>query len=196
LSYFTVRGVSGLVLAGILFTNTHIISAQTDFSPDPIIAAEQGMILEEGVTAAMPAGTSTGAIVRMVLTLALAAAAIYGVVFFIKRSSRRADVKDPFLKVLATAHLGSNRYAHVVAVGTRAWLLGAGDGGVNLIGEIDDKDILNAMFMEDSRKGSEVPAGRFINFKTIFSRLGMPVDNSVPGADNIRRRRERLKGFK
>jgi hypothetical protein len=30
----------------------------------------------------------------------------------------------------------------------------------------------------------------------MLRRLGVPVDNQVPGADNIRKRRERLRGFK
>jgi flagellar protein FliO/FliZ len=131
----------------------------------------------------------------MVLTLALAALAIYGVVFFIKRASRRTDAKDPFLKILASAHLGYNRYAHVVAVGSKAWLVGASEGGVGLISEIEDKDTLNALFLEDSRKSAEAPTGRFLDFKAMLRRLGMPVETGVAGADNIRKRRERLKGL-
>jgi flagellar protein FliO/FliZ len=95
--------------------------------------------------------------------------------------------------VLASAHPGSNRYAHIVAAGSKAWLVGAAEGGVNLISEIEDKDMLNALFLEDSRKSAEVPAGRFLEFKTMLRRLGMPVDSGTPGADSIRKRRERLK---
>jgi len=177
------------------------IFAQASPSPDtaenPLLAAEQALTLEEGTAgAAVPApGPSTGTVVRMVLTLILAAAAIYGVVFFIKRASRRVDTRDPFLKILASTHLGSNRYAHVVAVGSKAWLLGASEGGVNLIGEIEDKDILDAMFLEDSRKSAETPSGRFLDFKAMLRRMGMPVEPGAPGAENIRKRRERLKGL-
>jgi flagellar protein FliO/FliZ len=170
--------------------------SQTEDSPaDPITAAERSLILEENESAPTPSVSSVGTILRMVLTLALAAAAIYGVIYFIKRASRRAEVKDPFLKILASAHLGSNRYAHVVAVGSRAWLLGAAESGVHLISEIEDKDILNAMFLEDSRKSAETPSGRFLDFKTMLRRLGIPVESGTSAADNIRKRRERLKGL-
>jgi flagellar protein FliO/FliZ len=131
----------------------------------------------------------------MVLMLALAAAAIYGVVFFIKRASRRVELRDPFLRILASAHLGSNRYAHVIALGSKAWLVGAAEGGVNLVSEIEDKDTLDALFLEDSRKSAEAAPGRFIDFKTMLRRLGMKVDSGAPGADNIRKRRERIKGL-
>ena len=140
------------------------------------------------------AGPSVWIVIRMVLVLALAAAAVYGVIFFIKRSSKKAFSSDPFLKILATTHLGSNRYAHVVSVGSKAWLLGSSDGGVNLIGEIDDKDVINAMLLEDSSKSAQIQ-GRFPDFLGILRRLGTPAEIRASSADDIRERRERLKGL-
>jgi flagellar protein FliO/FliZ len=129
----------------------------------------------------------------MVLILALAAAAIYGIVFFIKRSSKKTADSDPFLKILASVHLGSNRYAHVVAVGSKAWLLGSSDGGVNLVGEIDDKDVINAMLLESSKRSAEAAAGRFPDFMSIMRRFGVSSETRAPDADDIRKRRERIK---
>ncbi|MDR0315926.1 MAG: flagellar biosynthetic protein FliO [Treponema sp.] len=163
---------------------------------DPIRAAEQGLTLGDD---APFAGTGTGSpiagIFKVLLTLALAAAAVYGVVFFIKRASRRTGPEDPFLKILASASLGPNRSAHVVSVGSRAWLLGSAESGVNLISEIEDKDILNAMFLDDSRKGAENTGNRFLDFTAMLRKLGMPVKSDAPNAENIRKRRERLKGL-
>jgi flagellar protein FliO/FliZ len=186
------------------FIQMPIISAQEELAEepqtqeaDPLRVFEQSLIL--GEDAPIPAGTAGGpsvwSVVRMLLTLVLAAAAVYGVVFFIKKGSRRNDAKDPFLRVLASAHLGSNRYAHIVSVGSKAWLLGSSDGGVNLIGEIEDKDILNAMLLEESQKSAEAASGRFIDFKSMLRRLGMPADPRAPGAETIRKRRERLRGL-
>jgi flagellar protein FliO/FliZ len=129
----------------------------------------------------------------MVLILALAAAAVYGVVFFIKRSSKQAVEIDPFLKILAGVHLGSNCYVHIVAVGSKAWLLGSSDGGVNLIGEIDDKDVINAMLLESSRKSAETAAGRFPDFMSIMRKFGVSTETRTSAADDIRKRRERIK---
>ena len=183
-----------LFTAGLLIHNQSI-SAQ-DAQPsagEPFRAVEQTFILDDSSESAAPvAGPSTWAVVRMVLTLALAAVAIYGVVFFIKRSSKQTAASDPFLKILATAHLGSNRYAHIVSVGSKAWLLGSSDGGVNLIGEVDDKDVINAMLLEDSRKSAETP-GKFPDFLSLLRRMGLPAESRVPGAEDIRKRRERLK---
>ena len=166
---------------------------------DPLRAAEQAFTLEENtVTDGPAAGPSVWSVVRMILTLALVAVAIYGVVIIIRRSAKKTVSNDPFLKVLANAHLGSNRYAHIISVGSRAWLLGSSDGGVNLIGEIEDKDILNAMLLEDSRKttsaaSASMPFGRFPDFMGMLRRLGAPAETGTPSADDIQKRRERLK---
>jgi flagellar protein FliO/FliZ len=176
------------------------ISAQEDPPQEihPLRAAERAIILDEE-NAPAPAipnrGPSTWAMIRMLLTLALAAAAIYGVVFFIRRSSKQPVEGDPFLKILATAHLGSNRYAHIVNVGDKAWLLGSSDGGVNLISEIENKDMLNAMLVEDSRKSAQARNSRFPDFLSVLRRMGVQPQERVPGVEDIRKRRERLKGL-
>jgi flagellar protein FliO/FliZ len=165
---------------------------------DPLRAAEEAFAIGGDADAAAPvtvSGSSIWIVIRMILVLSLVAAAVYGAVFFIKRSSKQTAAADPFLKILASAPLGFNRYAHVVSVGGKAWLLGSSDGGVNLIGEIDDKDVINAMLLEDSRKGADAATGRLPDFLAMLRRLGTPAESRTSGADEIRRRRERLKGL-
>jgi flagellar protein FliO/FliZ len=199
-----------LFFAAGLFVQIPYISAQEVLLGDEAVPSEQAQVRdpyawERSITfgedngendspSVTVAGPSIWTFVRMVLVLALVAAAVYGVVFFIKRSSKKKDTDDPFLKLLASAHLGFNRYAHVVSVGDKAWLLGSSDGGVNLIGEIDDKDVINAMLLEDSTK-SERNQSRFPDFWGMIRRFGVQAERSAPSADDIRRRRERLKGL-
>jgi flagellar protein FliO/FliZ len=104
--------------------------------------------------------------------------------------------QDPFLRVLASTPLGANRSAHVISVGSQAWLVGSAESGVTLISEIQDKDILNVLLLEDSRRSAEQPAGRLPDFKSLLHRLGMPTGSGEPpGPENIRERSERLKGL-
>jgi len=162
---------------------------------DPHRIAEQSMTF--GGDTAPPAQNSRSSIwvvIRMILVLALAAAAIYGIVFFIKKSSKQTVVTDPFLKVLASSPLGFNRYVHIASVGSKAWLLGASEGGVNLISEIEDKEIIDALLLEDSKKSAET-ANRFPDFLSILRRLGTPAQTQSSTVDEIRKRRERLKGM-
>ena len=192
------KSILALILCTGLFAQIQTVFAQEEpaAEEDPLRAAERVYPFDEGASASRASGYSILTVVRMVMTLALAAAAIYGIVFFIKRSSKKSpDSDDPFLKILASSHLGSNRYAHIVAVGSKAWLLGSSDGGVNLIGEIDDKDIINAMLLEDSRKAAEKPVSKVPDFLSVLRRFGVSLDTRTPGADNIRKRNERLKGL-
>jgi flagellar protein FliO/FliZ len=190
-----------LLLAAGLLIHISSISAQDIQEALPVVedrlrAAEQTMIINESTDVAVQTtGPSIWAAVRMVLVLALVAAAVYGVVFFLKRTSKPSATSDPFLKILASSHLGSNRYAHVVSVGNRAWLMGSSDGGVNLIAEIVDKDVLDEMLLKDSKKTSETQMGRFPDFVSMLRKLGTPVESRTANTDDIRERRERLKGL-
>jgi flagellar protein FliO/FliZ len=169
---------------------------------DWITAAERALPLGDNAagTAVPPSPASALSILRVLLTLVVVAAAIYGLVFLVKRFARGNMSRDPFLKILASAPLGANRSAYIISVGSQAWLVGVAENGVNLISEIGDKDILDAMILEDSRKSADAAepggGGRFPDFKALLHRLGMPVDSGAPlGPEDIRKRGERLKGL-
>ena len=147
---------------------------------------------------------------RMILVLALAALAIYGVVFFIKRLARPQEMRDPHLKVLARIPLSNDSFAAVVSLGAKAWLLAGGSGTVNLISEIDEKESLENMLLEDSRRIAESGP---LNFRSLLRRFGAfqeGGENREAGAsqaqsvsfaegssitENLREQRERLRGL-
>ena len=167
---------------------------------DWITAAERALSLDSDAAgaAAAPPPASALSILRVLLTLVVVAAAIYGLVFLVKRFARGGISRDPFLKILASAPLGANRSAHIIAVGSQAWLVGAAENGVNLISEISDKDVIDALILEDSRRSADAgpSGGRLPDFRALLRRLGMPMDSSAPpGPDSIRKRGERLKGL-
>ena len=142
--------------------------------PSESLSDESSIILGEpapsAVTAAGP--SSVFVVLRMVLVLALAALAIYGVVFFIKRITKPRESRDPHLKVLARVPLSSDSYAAVLSIGPKAWLVGGGSGGVNMISEIDDAETLETMLLDDARRSAETGARGFFDFRSLFRRLG------------------------
>jgi flagellar protein FliO/FliZ len=179
-------------------------SAQTapDNSPvsDPLpsntAVDESAIILGDAPVSQDTGGSSIVIMLRMVLVLALSALAIYGVVFFIKRITRPRENPDPHLKVLARVPLSSDSFAAVVSLGAKAWLVGGGSGGVNLISEVDDAESLETMLLEDAERNAE--ARRYFDFRSLlnFGRDGkkaMPPENSH--AESLRKQRERLKGL-
>jgi flagellar protein FliO/FliZ len=166
-----------------------------------------------GVPVAVPDPVSGFAIFRAVLLLVMAAAAVYGVVFAVKKLSRPREARSPHLRVLATTQLGPNRYVHVVALGTRGWLVGSGEGGISHIADIEEQEALDALFLEESRRAAQ-GAGPG-DFRSLLRRVGIgprPDSAGLPGAaapgaearddgeigalaENIRRRRDRLRGL-
>jgi len=141
-------------------------------------------------------GSSIFLMLRMVLVLALAALAIYGVVFFVKRISRPRENPDPYLKVLARVPLASDSFAAVISLGAKAWLVGGGSGGVNLISEVEDAESLETLLLEDARKNAEMR--RVFDFRSLL-RFGRDEKNpSSQGStftEKLRKQRERLKGL-
>ena len=140
-------------------------------------------------------GASVFVMLRMILVLALAALAIYGVVYFIKRMSKPQVARDPHLKVLARVPLSGDTFAAVLSVGAKAWLVGGGSGGLNLISEIDETESLEAMLIDEARKTSETGTRPLVDFRSLMARFGkgnqQPLDNSH--AEALRKQRERLK---
>ncbi|GHV10979.1 hypothetical protein FACS189491_01420 [Spirochaetia bacterium] len=151
-----------------------------------------------GSTAISPGPASFFVILRMILVLILVAAAIYGIVYVFKKMVRPAGQRDGHLRILAGAHLGQNRFVHVISVGTKAWIVGASDGGVNLIAEIEEQEAVDAMLLDMSRREAEVQPGKFLDFRAMIRRLGGAGNSRAPGVDAIhpaaiRQRRDRLK---
>ncbi|MDR1212055.1 MAG: flagellar biosynthetic protein FliO [Spirochaetaceae bacterium] len=166
-----------------------------DSPVNPSVPADENLLLLDEELPLLPeqGGVSNFfPVFRMVLALALAAAAVYGLVYFLKRLGRPQPVQDAFLKILSSVHLGSNRYVHVVLVGSRAYLIGAGDTGVNLIAELEDRETIDAMILEESRRAAE--SGKPLDFKKLLRRFSAQGPSpEIPGADSIKKRRERFR---
>jgi len=171
---------------------------------------ESEIILGEAIEPITPnGGSSVFVVLRMVLVLALAALAIYGVVFFIKRLAKPQESRDPNLKVLARVPLGNDAFAAVISVGAKAWLVAGGSGSTNLISEIDEPEALETMLIEDAQKTAGTGLRRFFDFRSLLRKPGLKTQGvKTPGAshsegltetrslvEGLREQRERLRGL-
>ena len=190
-----------LVVLFVFVPDTFSQTAAQDNPSARVQTDEQAFVIGGGeeVIDASPSGVfSFWVIFRLIVVLALVAAAIYGIVFFLKKISRPTVQRDPFLKVLAGTPLGANRFVHVVSVGSKAWLVGATDGGVSLIAEITDQETIDTMLLEDSKRGVE--AAQASGFASLLRRAGSGQaaageEAEGPNAKNVRKSRERLRGL-
>jgi flagellar protein FliO/FliZ len=165
---------------------------------------ETDLLLDDSPEA--PGFTGTGAsafsaVLRMVLVLVLVALFIYIAVFIIKRLlkgiARPQESSNPYLKVLATVHLGANHFVHVISLGPKqAWLVGSGDGGITLIDEVEDKETVDALLLDASRNSAGQIQGKFADFRSLLRRFGGgKAESPGPTPENVRKRRERLRGL-
>ncbi|GHV84261.1 hypothetical protein AGMMS50212_16010 [Spirochaetia bacterium] len=157
------------------------------------------LLTDEGAAGVAQTGSSVFAMLRAVLFLALMAAAIYGIVYWMKRKKQSGGLEDPFLKVLAKTPITAKTAAAVLSVGNKAWLVGLGDAGVNLIAELNDQETIDAMRLESSKQTAASYNGKIFNFRDLLSKLGgvkktSPEINSIQ-TDLLKQQRERLKGL-
>jgi flagellar protein FliO/FliZ len=175
-------------------------------SPEEAASPEEAFVLGEdspGVPVSPQGAVSFFAILRTILVLLLAAVAIYGLVYFLKRIARPRELRDPNLRVLASAPLGQNRFIHAVMLGSRVWLVGSGEGGVTHIADVEEQDAVDALLLEESRRNAGPE--RFPDFLAMLRRFSPSSGEASPSsgngftgssaADNIRKRRDRLKGL-
>ncbi len=107
--------------------------------------------------------------IRVVLVLALVIVCIYVVIYLLKRSTNPRTPSDLFLKKAASLTLSPGKTVHVVTLQDHAYIVGTADNSINLLGEIKDKELIDALNLQ-----SEVfPGKRAPDFASLLS-LFMP----------------------
>lgn len=91
-------------------------------------------------------GTSTVSILlRMIVVLVVVIGCIYLVIWLMRRATRPSNNNNPFLRVVSTTTISPGRSVSIVTLVDHAYIIGVTDNSVNLIGEVTDKELVNAM---------------------------------------------------
>lgn len=110
-----------------------------------------------------------GSILRVLLVLAIIIAAIYGVMYFFKKSAKLdSGGDDPFLRKVASINLGLGKTAQVVTLLDKAYIVGVADNSVCLIGEVTDKELISAMNLYADDKAKIKKPRNFSDILNIF----------------------------
>lgn len=146
------------------------------------------------------AGSSTLAyFLRMVVVLALVLGLIYVVYRILKKAAGPKIAESQAVRILASSSLGPGKTLHVVALGSKGYLVGATDSSINLVAPIDDKEYLDALILEAESKPPQKPgAGR--EFGAVLSSLmgGNPAGGRKKGSGEgsfLSGQRDRLRKF-
>lgn len=137
-----------------------------------------------------------GDLIRMVLVLALVVGIIYALAFFLKRNRKATEAESSFITILSTQTLPGGRQLYIIDVAGSVYLLGAGDGGLSLITEIDDKPTVDALRLESSRQ--QLQSRNFAQLMSTFflknsADPGASAQMQGSGFNFIHEQRKRLK---
>ena len=113
--------------------------------------------------------------VRMVLVLALVIVCIYVVVFLLRRGLNPRTPSDLFLKKAASLTLSPGKSVHVVTLQDYAYIVGTADNSISLLGEIKDKELIDALNLQ-----SEVYLEKAPDFASLLSLLCQNPKNPAP----------------
>ena len=104
-------------------------------------------VADVGTNATGVQGSSYGVwfFVRTVLVLAVVLALVWAFFVFLKRASGSTENSDPYLKKVASLTLSPGKFVYVVTLNSKGYLIGVSDNSVNLIAEIEDKELIDAM---------------------------------------------------
>lgn len=130
-----------------------------------------------------------GAFIRMIIVLIIVLVIIFVLFSYLKKSMGITpnNDTDPFLRKVASLSLSPGKSIHVVTILDNAYLVGVTDNAVNLIGQISDKELVEAMNVyADKHDGSRKPK----NFEEVLS-LFMPNGFKMTQKENLKNKNQK-----
>jgi flagellar protein FliO/FliZ len=141
--------------------------------------------------------------IRMVVVLALVVACIYGVMRFFRRGIKNAYASDPYLKRTASLTLSPGKTVHVITLDDSAFLIGVTDTAINLIGTVENKELVDAMNLHAEEESVTEKPKDFSQLLDVFNGKRKKKTSAQPfseileeTAEVIRGQRGRLSGLK
>ena len=114
------------------------------------------------------APSTTGFIVKTIVVLVLVVAAIYGIMFFFKKKNNTAKSDDDFLRRVSSLQLSPGKSIEIVSLIDKAYILGVTDSNINLISEVEDKELIEAMNLNFDKKQNVKKPMNFSDVLEIF----------------------------
>ena len=128
---------------------------------------------QSGDATASSSGPSTvWAFVKMVVVLFIVLACIYGVFFLFKKNARVASSSDPFLRRVSSISLSPGKSVQVVTLLDKAYIVGVTDNSINLIGQVDDKELVDSMNLYADKNEKTAKPRTFADVLDLFMPQG------------------------
>lgn len=112
--------------------------------------------------------STIGVFVRMIVVLIIVVALIYGVFWFIKKKTNVVKTDDDYLRRVAYINIAPGKSVEVITLIDKAYLIGVTEGSISLLGEIDDKELIQAMNINADKKNSTKKPVNFTEVLDMF----------------------------
>ncbi|NLZ46024.1 MAG: flagellar biosynthetic protein FliO [Clostridiales bacterium] len=123
--------------------------------------------------------------VRMVIVLAFVIGCIYGFSLLLKNATKSKNSNDLYLRKTAHLQLSPGKSVQVITLQNKAYIIGVTDNSINVLGEVTDEDLINAMNIN----ADKAPQGKPRDFASILSAFNTVNSNTQ---NNLKKQRERL----
>lgn len=128
-------------------------------------------------SAALNGAASVGIFVRMIVVLIIVVILIYGVFWFIKKKSNVVKTDDDFLRRAAYINIAPGKTVEVITLIDKAYLIGVTEENITLLGEIEDKELIQAMNLNADKKQNTKKAVNFEEVLGMFTRKSNSTKN-------------------
>lgn len=134
---------------------------------------------------------------RMILILGIVVVCIYAVFWFMKKSVKgESDEDEPFLRKVSSVSLAPGKSVQIVTLVDKGFIVGVSEDSVNLISEINDKELIDAMNLYSDKKKQTQKPRSFADVLEIFmprkKDTNIYDDSSKKFADMLNKQRDRL----
>ena len=142
-------------------------------------ASQSGVVSQENTT------STFGLFMRMIFVLIGIIALIYGFVWALRKFSTPKAKEDIYLKEVANLTLSPGKSVRVISLKDKAYIIGVTDSSINLITEVQDKELIDAMNLNAEQSANEKPK----DFSTMLSMFSGTSSNAE---SFLRQRREKF----
>lgn len=159
-----------VLCAGLSFAQNSGSGQNQNLSQSQIEESQFTFDTETTDTAAVQSASGSGfwAFVRMIIVLAIVIGVIYFIFRLMKKTIEPGNDNDPFLRKVAGISVGPGKSVQVVTLIDKAYLVGVSENSINLIAEIDDKELINAMNLHSDKTTNQFKAKSFAEVLDMF----------------------------
>ena len=177
------KSIKSLLTVVFLLLSFSILNAQqsTSTNQKDNVVSEQSIILnpqtdavsQENANDEYKPASTIGVFVRMIIVLIVVVLLIYAFFWFVKRkTNNNLKTDDDYLRRVAYLNIAPGKTVEVITLIDKAYLIGVTEDNINLLGEIDDKELITAMNLNSDKKANIKMPATFNEVLELFLQKG------------------------